>query len=470
MKPFQRDVFIVLLANLLSKPVWLIVDNLAQNRIGHEAYGLVGALLGLGQWASALADWGLYALVTREMARDTQAYAAVGRTTLALKSLLTMGSFVLFVGLGWSIGYRDKALLWLIIILLYQLALSYLQYFRAFFQGAQRFRIDAIFSAAEKAVVLVLLAIAWNALTGDLYVGILLSAGLLTAGAAGISVWKFYGFPMGRSQLRELWRAFRQMTPFALMGYATAINERLNQVLLERWISAHENGLYWGAYRWFSAAMMYLWIVLPLFFARFAQLGRRRSPELWKTFLWGQVISGLPILAVAGIFIGAPRVFLLLFTKSTEAELIQMSHTLQMLAFPLALNGLTAIYSTYLTAVGYEWQAFWLMVGASGINFVACKFLLPPFGAVGAALALGLSYLFYGAGFVWIFHRVASVPSTLPTLGRITVLATLYGAGMAFMSRHVAIPLLLGIAPILFIIAAWVSGIIRVWKYAVRHR
>lgn len=470
MNPLRRDLAIVLLANLLSKPIWLVADNLVQNHIGHADYGLIGALLGLGQWATALADWGLYALVTREMARSIDRYPSINRATFTLKLILTVLSAALFIGLGWGIGYRGKAFLWLIALIAYQLTLSYLQYFRAYFQGAQQFRIDAIFSAAEKVVVLLLLAWTWSVLNGDLYVLILLAAGSLTALVSGGSVWHRYGRFSLRAEPATLWNAFRQMTPFALMGYTTALNERLNQILLERWVGAYENGLYWGAYRWFSAAMMYLWIILPMFFARFAKLGRVPTPEAVQTFRWGHIVSSLPIIAVAGVFVGAPSVFLWLFTDSSPREIAQMSAILQTLALPLALNGLTAIYSNYLTAVGYEWNAFLLMLGASGINFMLCAFLLKPLAGVGAALALGGSYLFYGAGFVWIFRRVSGLHSTESLLLRLLVLSVAYLGAMYIIGQNADLVWTIVGAVLIFAGLGWMLGIFREWYHAYRHR
>ncbi|MCX7764598.1 MAG: oligosaccharide flippase family protein [Bacteroidia bacterium] len=469
MKPFRRDVAIVLIANLLSKPLWLIADNMAQNRIGHEAYGLIGALLGLGQWAIAVADWGLYALVTREMARSITSYGTTGSLTFTLKLILTLLAGVGFAVLGWLLGYRGQAFMWLLALLAYQLALSYLQYFRAFFQGNQQFRIDALLSAAEKVIVLILLAAFWSRLEGSTYVGILLTAGVVTAVGTGIGVWRGYGAL--RLQLRPaaLWAIFRQMTPFALMGYVTAFNERLNQILLERWVGAYANGLYWGAYRWFSAAMMYLWIVLPVFFARFAKLGKVRGSELWRTFVWGQLLAALPLIGVAGIFLGAPRVFLILFTHSSPTEIAQMATILQVLALPLIVNAITAIYSTYLTAVGYEWIAFWLMVGASGVNFLACLPLVPTLKGVGAAFALGASYLFFGIGFVWAFRKKAPVPTPTSVLLRLGGLALLYGGSLFCIGQVGQIELTLGTAPVIFLALVWLLGIHKQWKYANRY-
>lgn len=471
-RTFQRDLLITLIANLLSKPAWLLADNLIQNQIGHEAYGLIGALLGLGQWATAIADWGLYALVTREMARVPDQYSTLSATTLTLKLWLSLAAFGLFTGLGWLIGYRQApAFVWLLLLLLYQISLSYLQFFRAYFQGTQSFRIDALFSALEKGILLLLLGLFWQSLTADRYVGFLLLSGILSAGMAGVWVRLRYGPFSWQPRLAPLWAAFRQMTPFALMGYVSAINERINQILLERWIGAYENGLYWGAYRWLSAAMMYLWIVMPLFFARFARLGRQKSPELWRTFVWGHLVAALPLIGIAGVFLAEPRLFLFLFSRSTPAELATMSAILQTMALPLTLNGLFIIYSTYLTAVGYEWIALRLMLLAVVANILTCAFLLPIWAGVGAAIALGVSYAVYGVGYVWAFHKVAPIPVPFSVLLRLAVLALTYEGGMLALSYlSLSTGIRLTLAPVLFALCAWISQIYPLWRYAHRHR
>ncbi|MCS7188977.1 MAG: oligosaccharide flippase family protein [Bacteroidia bacterium] len=427
MKTFHRDIIITLIANLITKPLWILADNLVQNRIGHTSYGLIGALLGLGQWAIAIGDWGLYALITREMAQQPRLYPSLIASTLTLKVWLTLFTLLLFLGLGWILGYREKQLLWLFALVLYQLSISYIQFFRAYFQGTQQFRIDALLSAVEKAIVVLLIFLAWQFLKDDIYVSILVLAGITSASLAGVWVWRRYGIPRWERNTQVLWQVFRHMTPFALLSYASAVNERLNQILLERWLGAYENGLYCGAYRWFSAAMMYLWIVMPLFFARFAQLGPQRSPELPRTFVWGHLVAALPLILVGGIFIGEPKLFLVLFTHSTPQEIDQMSQILQVMSVPLMINGIFIIYSTYLTALGYEWVAFWWVVGSALLNGITCLLSLPALKGVGATLGLAASYLLQGIGFTFHFAKVSPFLPPTHVLVRLGVLGIAYG-------------------------------------------
>lgn len=472
MNHFRRDVAIALLANLLSKPAWILTDNLVQDRIGHEAYGLIGAMLGLGQAATAIADWGLYALVTREMAAHREKYPMLSATTTTLKLLLSLLAGAFFLLIGWGLGYRRSQLLWLAALLSYQLTLSALQFFRAFLQGAQQFRIDALFSAIEKILLMLLIALLWVWLTPEVYVGLLLTAGSLSALLAGGWVWRKYGLPRWQRNLHQLKQALRTMTPFALLATIAALNERLNQILLERWVGAYENGLYWGAYRWFSAAMMYLWIVMPLFFARFAQIGQQRNSELWQTFLWGHLVATLPLILIAGLFLAEPTLFLLLFRQSTPTEITHMSHILQMLALPLLLNGLSVIYNTYLTATGHEWAALRWMFGAILLQGLACLAFLPRLGGIGAALALGLSYAFYGGGYLWLFHKVAPIPIPTRLLGKLALLSLGYG-GMLLLFRQAG-PWPIGVGALaavgLFGGWAWLLKIPQLWRYASRNR
>ncbi len=472
MSQFRRDVAITLIANLLSKPAWLLTDNLVQNRIGHEAYGLIGAMLGLGQAAIAIADWGLYALVTREMAARIENYPLLSSTTSTLKLLLSLFAGLAFLGIGWAIGYRGYQLLWLAALLSYQLSLSALQFFRAFFQGAQQFRIDALFSAIEKVLLMLLVAMLWAWLTAELYVGLLLAAGSVSALLAGIWVWRKYGLPRWERNRHHLSQALRTTTPFALLATVSAINERINQILLERWVGAYENGLYWGAYRWFSAAMMYLWIVMPLFFARFAQLGRQRSPELWRTLVWGQLVASAPLIFVAGLFVAEPTLFLFLFSHSDPGEITHMSHILQVLALPLLLNSLSVIYNTYLTATGYEWAALRWMFGATVVNALACVALLPTLGGIGAALALGLSYAFFSGGYVWLFRQVAPIPLPGKLLGKLAFLGLGYGSSLLLFRQGGPWPIGVGViaAVVFFLGWLWILKIPHLWRYASRTR
>lgn len=472
MNSFRRDIIIVLLTNLISKPLWLIADNLVQNQVGHTTYGLIGALLAMGQWAWMLSDWGLYALVVREVARDQSTCSSVGSAAFTLKLSLSVAAVLLFAGLGWGLGYRAQSFLWLLAAIGYQVGLGYIQFFRSFFQGDQRFRVEAILSALDKALILIGLLLLWRILSGSIYLATLMTGSLLAALTAGIWVQRRYGSLRLCFSPSELRWAFLQSTSFALMIQVAGFNEKINQVLLERIVGAHENGLYWGAYRWYSAAMVYSWTVLPLFFARFARLRSQNAPELPSTFITGVLLNSLPLIGVAGLFIATPELFTLFFSHSTPQEVERIQTVLQILGVGLAGNAIFEVFSTYITATGHEKAVLRLMIGALSMSAVLGSVGVIFLQERGAAWTLVASYFFCGLGYVWIFHRLGDMKVPFSLLAKLWLFFLTYSGALWKISKYFSSNLVAKVATaaLLWFALAYVFGLLQQLYHASRFR
>ncbi|MCS6790781.1 MAG: oligosaccharide flippase family protein [Bacteroidia bacterium] len=472
MSSFRRDILLVLLTNLISKPLWLITDNLVQNQVGHATYGLIGALLAIGQWAWVFSDWGLYALVVREVAKAQPSSLSVGSTAFTLKLSLSVAAILLFAGIGWWIGYRAESFLWLLAAIGYQMGLGYIQFFRSFFQGDQRFRVEAILSALDKIFILIGLLLLWRILNGRVYLATLMMGSLLAALAAGAWVQQSYGQLRLHFSLTQMRAIFLQSTSFALLIQVSSLSERMNQVLLERLAGAHENGLYWGAYRWHSAALVYSWTVLPLFFARFARLRSQNTSELPTTFITGLLLNSLPLIGVAGLFIAAPELFTLLFTQSTSQEIERIQRVLRILGLALASHAMFEVFSTYITSTGREKAVLRLMViaiflnalwGSLGVTFAQER---------GAAWALVAHYLFCGIGYVWIFHRLEDFKAPLLLLAKLWAFFLSYSGILWGITQYfsLTLPTKLAVAVLLWLSLAYLFGLLQQLYYASRFR
>jgi len=405
MRGLRADLILTLLSHLITKPLWLITDNLIQDRLGHESYGLIGALHSFATWANVIADSSLFYYITRRVAQPAQSIRTIFAQTFLPKIVLSFLALGLFLGIGHLLGYTQRSFWWLCGLLGYQILLALIQYFRSFFQGAQLFRIDAILGNAEKAVIIVLLLAFWPYISGDFYIGILVMGSLIALLLVAIWAWRRFGpWPL-YARGRVLLPLFYDLTPYALLLLVSGLNERLNQVLIERLAGPYDNGLYLGAYRWFGASMMYLWVVLPIFYARFAALGYRPTPLLWRTFLMGHLSAAIPLMAVTLVMFVEPRLFLILFRHSTEAELNTMAANLQILALAGTLNALFNIYSTHLTANGQEKASLVIMLLATVVNIVGCWLWIPRYGAIGGSLGLLVSYATFSLGHYLFFQR-----------------------------------------------------------------
>jgi hypothetical protein len=98
MKSLRSDLVLTVFSHLLTKPVWLIADNLIQDRLGHETYGLIGALHSYATWANVIADWSLSYHIARQIAQASHLIRPIAAQTLLPKlflSLFTAGLFLL---------------------------------------------------------------------------------------------------------------------------------------------------------------------------------------------------------------------------------------------------------------------------------------------------------------------------------------------------------------------------------------
>lgn len=468
MKGLRGDLLITLGAHLLTKPLWLIIDNLIQDRLGHEVYGLIGALHSFALWANVIADWSFSYYITRQVAQAPHRLRAIAGETLLPKLLLATLTWGAFLLLGYLIGYAQQHLWWLTGLLVYQVTLSIVQYFRSFFQGYQLFRADALLGNAEKMVIILLIISVWGHISGDLYVGVLASGGLVAL--TGITAWAWRRFgpwhpQMGISSTPTL---LRRLMPYTFLTLVSGLNERINQVLIERLSGPYENGLYLGAYRWFGASMMYLWIVLPIFYARFAALGHRPARNLWRTFLMGQLTAAVPLLSVTLVMFVEPGVFLILFRHSTPTELSKMASILQILSLAGTLNAVFNIYSTHITANHREGVS----LGITGLSLVANLLWswwgIPRYGAMAGGIGLLVSYGIFSVGHYIFFQRWVGLYRPVGTLPWV-LLGVWLGAGLSLhLLRPYVPPLPMGlwgaVAVSAFGMALYLMGTLHLWR------
>ncbi len=397
--------------NLAIKPGWILVENVVQNQLGHAAFGTFTALYALALVVASVSDLGLTQHTTRRVAAEPSFLPDFFSTLLPLKGWLSAVFLGLMIGIGWALGYDSKALGWLGLIGLSLLLTQYAQFLRGPVQGAQRFGLDAGLSVLEKALLLglVLALIPTGALSLGTYVGARVVAAAVTCAVFSVVVARLLGgwvWPrLNRTAARGL---LRDSLPLALITLLYGLNERIDMIMIERLAGPHEAGLYAGAYRWTDAAMMYLWTVLPLFFARFAHLSADR-PAQTALLSVGQRVAAAPVLLVVAAVLMRGEVLFWQLSHSTPVEVQQMTRCVQILFLNVLVHGFFAIYSTLLTSTRFERPVSMLVALSIGLNVVLNAIFLRQYGAVaGAANTLACAVIVSG-GYVWLVSRRAGV-------------------------------------------------------------
>jgi len=406
---------VALMLNLLTKPAWLLLENAVQDRVGHAAYGLFSALYSLGLLVSALTDLGINQYLTKIIATQPDRFHAVVRATFGLKLGLSVAYFGLVVVFGYLLGYGEGLGLKLLIPAgLTHLLISLLMYIRGLLQGLQQFKTDAAASVADKTLLMGLVAalFAINWLDIETFAWANVASLAIAVVLFGLLLMLRMGWPGLHLPGAEGRRLLRSSLPFALIIILYGLQERINQIILERTVGEQANGIYAGAYRWISAISMYLWTVLPIFYAKFAAGFADATTNQQRLFDVGKVVVALPLALICGFIWNYGEVLFFLFAQSNPAEVHLMTLNIKILAVGLFLNALFQVYSTYLTATGRERYVNALLV-VSIVPNAAITYLAGPYlGSLAASLGLLSSFMVLSAGFVWAFAR--STPLAVP--------------------------------------------------------
>ncbi len=436
MAKFAKSIGLTVILNLLIKPLGLWVDMEVQNAIGDTAYGTFASLFSLGFLLSALTDLGINQYLTKSLAEDPKQLGRLFPEVFSFKSLLTILYPFAMVGIGWLMGYESSSLYFLALLSLVHAFIQFNFFFRANFQGFQYFSLDAFASNVDKVLqVVILLSLLWHGMTLEKLVYGRLGAVALAFGMLFFMMIKKGLWHRPSLKFSKLGNIIKLSIPFALMTILYSVNEKVDQVMVERLSSAQEAGIYAASYRWLDALMMFLWTVLPMFFARFAhhESTLEKKNKLLKV---GTVITALPLVFVCGMAFVQGDLFFFAFRNNSPVEIQAKVEVFQVLSFSLMCHGFFAILSTYLTSNGFTKQVNIILVLTIALNIVLNAFLIPQFGSMAAAYTTGLSTLLASISYMVLI--VSKSPVNLPWMTYLKLLPSilLYFAGLYFLKDN----------------------------------
>lgn len=443
--------------------MWILVENAVHNAIGHENWGLYTAMFALGFLFVVVADLGVNSFTTRELASSPGRLTQLYPTLFGFKLVLSLLYPIAMMAIGkWIFGYDDRHLYILFLASLAHAAAQLFAFFRANIQAFQRFKLDAFASVIDRAALLIVTAgLFWWGLDLERFAWARI---LTTVAAAGWLFWemrKLVGLQMPALEKDTLRSIVRQSIPFALYTIVYTAHDKVDQVMLERMVGEYETGLYVGAYRWMDAFGMYLWTLLPIFFARFAhQAAFPRKQEALMRF--ALIVLALPV-SIAGLFmVFHGNELLFLFSRSTPDELDTIAACISALGVALIFNGLTSTVSSYLTATNHERQVNRIAIGSVGLNILLNWYLIPRYGAVGSAWATAISYGALDAAYLFYAYRKAPIRIPWTVMFQLALLAGA-GAGVYLSAGWVGMPWWISTPAVCLVMAsgAWAFGLLR---------
>lgn len=453
-----------MLLNLLVKPGWVVVENLVQDRLGHQAFGTFTALFTLASVMASVSDLGTTQFTTKRVAATPEFLTEYFPTMVPLKGGLSVIFLGILIAVGWVLGYREHALTLLALIGIGMLLAQYTMFLRGVLQAHQRFNTDALLSVLEKFLLLGLVL-------GLIPIGITLNNYVAARSVAiGFTFIVLYGLMKrlyGQVKLKLRWEharaVLRASLPLALITLVYGLNERIDMLMLERMVSAREASYYAVAYRWGDTVMMYLWTILPLFFAKFAFVFDKPAEQ--RDVLWfGQRVVTVPMLLVCAFVLFRGEVLLWQFTHSTAPELVRMELCLKILFVSVLIHAFFAIYSTLLTSTNHERAVSWLVAVSTVLNVGLNLLLMPTLGAVAGAINTLVCAVFVSAGYVWLVQKRTGVPVPWNWIARLGLAFGLLCAVWYGLQTGLALHWLLEsvVASVAFVGILFLVGVVRI--------
>lgn len=392
-KKFFSNLILIVILNLLVKPLAIFgIDATIQNRVGVEAYGLYFSLLNLSFLFNIAMDLGINNYTTRHMAQYPHIVSRYLGKIFSFRLLLFVLYAIITLSLGWIIGYHGKAFYFLLLLIFNQLLVTFIAYFRSHFGGLHLFPIDALISVFDRILLIVIagyllfFSAAGQRFQIEWFIWIQTICYLATFVLALVLLTKHIGWPKFKFNWVFSLAILKQSYPYALLILLMMLYTRTDSIMLDRLHpnGSQEAGVYAQGFRLLDAFFMFGMIFANLLFPMFSRMIKTDKQAI-PTLLHSArniLVGGSILIAFLSFF--QAETFLKLIYSNAIAESIP---SFQWLMWSFIGMCISLIYGTLLTANGDLRTLNIISILGILINIGLNLYLIPKYGASGAAFA-----------------------------------------------------------------------------------
>lgn len=388
-RAFAANLILLLGINLLVKPLYIFgIDRSVQNTVGPEQYGLYFALLNFTYLFQILNDFGLQNFNNRHVSRHPQLLPKYFPTLFSAKLMLSTLFLLVLIAGGWLAGNLQVQPAWLLGIALNQILLSLLLFVRSNLSGLGRYRTDSLLSSLDK-VLMILLIGAWLIWSPGTFtiMHFILAQGICYLLSLGVAVALLMPHLSGlrfRLRMPLIWWAVRSSFPYAVVVFLMYLYTYVDAVMIERMLpdGAREAGIYASGYRLLDAVCIVGYLFAGLLLPMFSRLLGHGEPVQPLVEMSGRALWSVAVVVSVTTFWFGEELSDLLY-RHADARWGQVLSWLMLSFLPWSI---TYIYGTLLTASGNLWPMNRLFLVCIALNVGANLYVIPRYGAPGAAL------------------------------------------------------------------------------------
>jgi O-antigen/teichoic acid export membrane protein len=359
--------------------------GLASRYLGLDGFGTLTLAMSIVAFVALLTDLGLSTMAAREIARAPEREREILGNVLSLGLALAGGGMAGLVVIA-ELGYRgDTETRQALLILGAQVLVApFVGVSRAHFQAVQRGQLIAV---GDVALAVGMLAASAACVAADL--GFAAMAAAAAAGYVAQAVTMTALLPrevrLVWSGRRSTWRHLLRISlPFGATVVVNYLYFRLDVLLLSFLRDTEEVAVYGLPYRVLEGL-----IVLPSYFmfALFPEIARLTSDRARVDGIVVVALQAMQVLALPLVVIGIAFADDIVAVIG-GAEFKDSAWVLRVLMLALGISYVSGVYGNALVAIGRQDALFKWSLVVLGANLVANLALIPPFGAVGASIAV----------------------------------------------------------------------------------
>lgn len=397
-RTFLTNLVLVLVLNVLIKPFYILgIDAEVLKQVESHSpgdYGEYFSLLGLTFILNIFLDLGITNFNTRNIAQNSQLLKKHFSRILTLRAVLSIGYIGLIFIAGLFLGYDAKQFKWLGILAFNQVLVSFILYFRSNLSGLMLFKQDSIISVLDRLLLIIICSILlWGGITQQAFkiewfiIAQTVSYGI-TAIIAAILVLRKTGVLRPKFNVTFSRMILKKSLPYAVLILLMMIYYRSDSVMLERMLpdGKQEAAVYARGYRFFEALNMVGYLFAGLLLPIFSKLLKKKEDVSDMLSLSFKLILLYSVTFGVSAYFFREEIMGWRFQISGN-DLVETAKTFGLLMFCFISFTMTYIFGTLLTANG-NLRSLNIVAGISVfVNIILNLFLIPEYGAYGAAVA-----------------------------------------------------------------------------------
>ncbi len=466
-KKFFTNLTLLVGLNILIKPFWVFgIDRTVQNVVGAAEYGLYFSLFSFSVLLNILLDLGITNFNNREISRHPHLLRPYFSNIIGVKLLLALFYGLFVFGIAFLLGYDQRQLNLLWVLVLNQFLASFLLYLRSNISGLQKFATDSLLSVLDRVIMIILCSILlWTNIFNhqfkiEWFVYTQTLAYFIAVAVAFIIVsTKIRPFKLSFEGAFIL-KILKKSYPFALLMILMSVYYRIDSVMLERMLPGGnvEAGIYAQAFRILDAFTMFAFLFATLLLPMYSRMIRKGIPvEDLTAFSFMILMVPVMIISISLIFYRQEFMELLYHRFASESAKI-----LAVLMIAHIFVSVSYITGTLLTAGGYLKELNLIAGTGLILNVILNVIFIPQFAAWGSAVASAVTQVLIVLLQVILVYRLFNFKKRTGLVLRFTGFSLLL-IFLGYFSTKLPLTWLskAGILIILAFVAAYLAGLIK---------